>query len=414
MQTYHSQQFRVSKVKMDRLRIRILIASLALVAFLLCGCGGGAVIFAPTAMPPDLSPARYDHPSGAFSIRIPKDWTVYAQQDASLAAASFSLPDMHRPALTVAVINTGETIEAARFGEIVQQYQTLYRPDVNRYQPDGRDAMGDGSWRLTGSRMVPGQLSQALNTFVSFQGSWVAVTEVVIPSDGAQQAQLQDAVNTLVLNTGADLQPTSIETLSLVRANRFGLQNMTAWNNPAGALFVTGEVGNYGIQPTAPLVVRVALLTDEGQIAEAVDTTMGYGIPANGFAPFSVRFGEGIASGNARYSVTLLSENPDGAPPVFAGQGILNWEDASSFDDDGTLHVGGSVTNNGESPVRAVLGIITVFDAQQKVIGAWFAPLSADALEPEASLDFDIRVPEIGGEPMNYILEIQGLMEADS
>lgn len=395
---------------MIRLNIRFLTSGLVLLTLiLLSACSSGAVIFAPTPLPPDLSPARYEHPSGAFSIRVPKDWSVYAQQDSSLASASFSLPNMHRPSLTVAVINTGQVIEPTGFGEIVQQYQSLYRPDLNRYQPEDRDALGDGSWRLTGSRTVPGQPSEALNTFVSFQGSWLAVTEVVIPSDGAQQALLQDAVNSLVLNPSADLQPTSTETLSLVRPNRYGFQNVTAWNNPAGALFVTGEVGHYGAEPTAPVMVRVALLTDEGQIAEAVDTTMGYGIPAGGFAPFSVRFGEGIATSDTRYSVTLVTDNPDMTPPPFVGQETLQWEDASSFDDEGLLHVTGSVTNSSGNPVQEMVGIVTVFDAQQKVIGAWFAPLTGETLDADTSLDFDIRIPEIGGEPVNYILEIQAI-----
>jgi hypothetical protein len=388
---------------------RFHILSVVILLFFLTACSSGAVIFAPTPMPADLSPARYDHPSGAFSITVPQDWSVYSQDLATIASASFSIPNSHRPSLTVTVINTGQTIEPTGLGEIVQQYQTLYRPDVSRYQAEGRDALGDGSWRLTGSRTVPGQASEALNTFIAFQGTWVSITEVVMPNDGALQTQLQNAINSLQLNAEAALQPTALETLSLVRADAYALQNVNAWNNASGALFVTGEVGNYSGQPVPPMVVRAALLTDSGQIADAADVTMGYAIPAGGFAPFSLRFGEGVAPGNARYTVSLVTENWEPIPPTFIGQEALTWEDESSFDDTGVLHITGSVTNEAEVAVTDLLGIITVFDAQQQVIAAWFAPLSGEALGAGDGLDFDIRVPEVGGQPVNYILDIQGL-----
>jgi hypothetical protein len=374
---------------------------------MLTGCSSGAVIFEPTPMPADLSPARYDHPGGAFSITVPPDWAVYTQNTGTLVSASFSPPNTSRPSLTVAAINTGTPIEATNFAELVQQYQSLYRPDLNRYQPDGRDPLGDGSWRLTGSRTVPGQPSEALNTFIGFQGTWVTVTDVVIPADGALQTQLQNAVNSLQLNTSAGLQPTALETLSLVRADAYALQNVNAWNNASGALFITGEVGNYSGQAVPPMTVRVALLTEAGQIADAADVTMGYAIPAGGFAPFSLRFGEGVAPGNSRYTVSLVTAGWDAAPPQFVGQDTLIWEDASSFDTAGTLHITGSVTNEGQAAVADLIGVITVFDVRQQVIAAWFAPLSNEALPAGGRLAFDIRVPEIGGEPVNYILDIQ-------
>jgi hypothetical protein len=290
---------------------------------------------------------------------------------------------------------------------MVQQYQSLYRPDLSRYQPQGRDALGDGSWRLTGSRTVPGQPSEALNTFIAFQGTWLSVTDVVMPADGALQTQLQDAVNSLQLNTGAALQPTTLDTLALARADAYALQNVNAWNNASGALFVTGEVGNYSSQPVPPMIVRVALLTDSGQIADVADTTMGYAIPAGGFAPFSLRFGEGVAPSNARYSVSLITEGWEAVPPQFISQESLTWDDASSFDENGVLHITGSVTNNGATAAADLVGVITVFDAQQEVIAAWFAPLANEPLATGDTLDFDVRVPEVGGEPVNYILDIQ-------
>ena len=72
---------------------------LILLTLFLTGCGSGAVVFAPTPPPPDLSPLRYEHPSGAFSVVVPRNWPVFTQHATTLAAASFSPPDSGDPLL---------------------------------------------------------------------------------------------------------------------------------------------------------------------------------------------------------------------------------------------------------------------------------------------------------------------------
>ena len=72
----------------------------------LAGCGGkGAVVFAPTPLPLDIAPRRYDHPGGAFSISIPPHWTLYEQNTEILAAAAFALPDTDETVIDMGVIN---------------------------------------------------------------------------------------------------------------------------------------------------------------------------------------------------------------------------------------------------------------------------------------------------------------------
>jgi len=48
-------------------------------------CQNNAVVFAPTPAPEDLSPLRYEHPGGAFTVDVPREWSVFTQNTAQLA-----------------------------------------------------------------------------------------------------------------------------------------------------------------------------------------------------------------------------------------------------------------------------------------------------------------------------------------
>src|SRR5690606_2250976 len=105
---------------------------------LLAGCSGGAVVFAPTPAPPDLSPMRYDHPSGAFSVAVPRHWPVFTQHTTALASATFSPPDVQMR-LTFAVLQLAD--DATAFGDLIDRYQTNVRTDSGRYKEENREAM---------------------------------------------------------------------------------------------------------------------------------------------------------------------------------------------------------------------------------------------------------------------------------
>jgi hypothetical protein len=51
---------------------------------------------------------------------------------------------------------------------------------------------------------------------------------------------------------------------------------------------------------------------------------------------------------------------------------------------------------------------VTIFDTTGSVIAAGFTDFS-DVLNAGASAAFRIAVPDLGGQPANYILNIQGL-----
>jgi hypothetical protein len=357
-----------------------------------------------------LSSLRYQHPSTAFTVSVPRSWSIYTQNTSTLASTTFSPADGPNPLLTFAVINLGQPVETAQFGDLMQQYQSVHRPDLKTYTAEDRQAMGDGSWRLTGYRVLPGGTREAVNTFIEYSGSFLAVIDVVMPRDGALQTDLQNAINTFKVNSAAPLQPAELSTLSFVRRAALEVQNVSTWKNPSGVFFVTGEIANNAETPVFDVPIHVELLTAAGSVAsDASDVAMGYGIPAGGFAPFSLRFGGGQPDGTTTYRVTLGNANWTPSARIFYGSGTLDWTDESSFADDGALIIKGTVTNQGSLTLHDPLSIVTVFDEQQQVIAAWFAPLQITMLAPGESTDFELRIPEVGGDPVNYILDIQAL-----
>jgi hypothetical protein len=376
----------------------------------LAGCSGGAVVFAPTPLPPDLSPLRYDHPSGAFSVNVPRNWPVFVQNTTALAAASFAAPGENEPALRFAVMNLGNKVDSAALGELMNQYQTQIRTDANRYSETGRQAMGDGSWRLTGLSHSAGGVPQQVNTFIQQSDTFVGVAEVVLPDDAGQQAQLQAIVNSFTINPDAPLEATDPTALAFATSNSLDIIHVSTWSTPAGVFFITGEVGNYGSTWASDVPVRALLKTSDGLgVAEATDFVMGYSIPPGGFAPFSLRFGQGQSALTTGYELSLGGADwqPEASEPI-VGQESLKWSDDSTVGSDGRLLISGSVSNSGSEMVRNVRAVVTIFDTTGNVIAAGFTDVTP-SLAPNASADFNIAIPEIGGTPVNYIVTIQGL-----
>jgi hypothetical protein len=154
--------------------------------------------------------------------------------------------------------------------------------------------------------------------------------------------------------------------------------------------------------------VRAVLLTDNNlSVVEAVDQVMGYGLPPGGFAPFSLRFGQGQPALTTTYELILGDEEwLSDANIVLSGADALPWTDESSYTEEGHLLITGTVTNMGAETVNSLRAVVTVFDEAQNVIAAGFTDLSQ--LAPDESADFQIRVPELGGEAAQYIVNIQG------
>lgn len=382
-----------------------------LLALFLAGCGSGAVVFAPTPLPPDVSPLRYEHPSGAFSVVVPRSWPVFTQYATTLASASFAPPGSATPLLTLAVVNLGQQPDSATFARWIDEYQTRIRVDAAHYKEESRQAMGDGSWRMAGLRTLPGGQTRQVNTFMEREGAAVGIIEVILPPDEALTAALQDAINTFQINPDSALQPADLSVLVSLAGSSLEILNAAAWTTPEGVLYITGEVANYGTSPAVELPVRAVLLTSDGlPVAEAVDVPMAYAVLPGGFAPFSLRFGQGQPSLTDHYEISIGS--PEWQPQsdmVVYGPQDLSWIDESTFDEQGRLVVSGMVTNIGQNLLRRPRAAVAVFNASQQVIAARFVDLEVTELRPNESTAFQITLPEIGGDPAQYVVSIQAL-----
>lgn len=370
------------------------------------GCEGGAVVFAPTPLPPDTSPLTFQHPGGAFSVSVPREWSVYTQNAAALASAAFTPPGAEQPAVIISVANLGTAVDVLTF---INTYQQSIRPDADHYAEQDRQAMGDGSWRLTGLRQRPDGQIDAVNTFIEQAGTFIAVTDITLPSDDPSRlTELETIANTVQFNAPARLQVTGPEIFASAAYTALQVVNVTTWETASGVFFITGEVANHSGQPVPAPTVRAGLYDagDQG-IIEAADTTMGYAIRAGGFAPFSLRFGQGQPSNASAYIITVEAADLD--TPIIISGGALTWTDVSSRTPEGHLVVEGTLTNTSDQPARAPLAIITVFDEDGGVIAAGFITTGQESIAAGESVPYLVRVPEMGGIPANYILDIQAL-----
>jgi hypothetical protein len=342
---------------------------------------------------------------------VPRQWAIYEQNTTTLATAAFSAPGSNQPMLLAAVINLGHEVGADEFGALLDLYQTQVRSDTGYYVEQSREAMGDGSWRMTGLRSVAGGGTDQLNTFLQRAGSFVALIDVLIPADDARMQTIQTIINTFVVHPEAALDATDMTTLAYAKDSTLGVLHIATWNTPSGVFFVTGEVANYGLTTVSGVPVSVDLRAADGvSVAGAVDTIMGYGIPPGGFAPFSLRFGGGQPSLATTYSVALGGQGwqPAATETVLYGQNEMTWTDESRFDNFNRLIISGTVTNISAETIRQPRATVTVFDGAQNVIAAGFTDISAPELAPGQTAPFEITLPEIGGEPENYIVNIQG------
>jgi len=376
----------------------------------LSACTGGAVVYAPTPLPPDTSPLRYEHPTGTFSLILPRDWSVFVPESANIATAAFSPPDSTDALLQVSVIKLDEnSLQTTDFGEQLRQYQTQLRPDLEHYEEQDRQAMGDGSWRLTGLRTDAGGTAQQINTFIQRDDPLFSVIEVIMPSDPALQSALQTIINTYELNTTADLPENTLSGLSSKPNAEFEILNVATWQNAENVFYITGEIANHSPHTVNEVPIRALLRSSDGSgIAEAIDTTMGLALPSGGFAPFSLRFGQGQPVNATNY--TLFVGTEDWQPQAVAavvGLESLTVTDERSYDANNVLQISGEITNNNDHAIQQVQVILTVFDDRQRVIAARFMDISPAILQPEATANYMISVPEIGGTPASYIVNVQ-------
>jgi hypothetical protein len=325
------------------------------------------------------------------------------QDTTTLASAAFAPPGQSQPTVQVSVVNLGRRYTPAELNSFLQSYQSTLRPDATHYTPVDQEAMGDGSWRITGLQHQAGR-TLPLNTFIQQTGTLLSVLEVRLPENDIAP-ELGAIINSLVVNPEAALQPAEPSVLAVAAPSALDIQHVTAWTTPQGVLFITGEVANRGGEAPAGLPVRALLYAQDGRaVAEALDVVMGHALQPGGFAPFSLRFGV-QPPGITTYSVSLGGEG-GGAPRSDVID--LGATSESRTELDGRLFITGEVSNPGSRVVEQVRVVATVFDPAGAVIAAGFSEVSA-LLDPGAAVAYQVIIPELGGSPVNFTVLAQGI-----
>lgn len=381
----------------------------------LTACGGqGAVVFAPQAASNGQQLATFDHPTGVFSLEVPPDWVSFVQQSDEIASVTFYLPDTVTPLLSIAVVRLDATDQSTEISALIDAYQTGIRIDSDRYAEQDRAQMSDGSWRMTGVIAEVSGITRTTNTFIEQSDDIFSVVEVSPVESPEIQLSLELALNTLRYNAIDALSPASILELSTINQQPFSVLNVATWSTEAGVFFVTGEVANHLSVDVPPVPVRVRLIDAGGDVvAEASDVAMGHGVIANGFSPFSLRFGDGRPTGMAGFRVQLGDAAWTAMPDMlnFIQATDLNGTSETTISPNGQLTIEGTVSNMGSRVLRDVLAIITVFDDGQRVVAGRFFPVADAPLNPGETTDYAVLIPELGGAPADFIIEYQAIVD---
>jgi len=380
----------------------------AMLVVILAGCT------APGGQPATPAPGdnrTYTHPGGVFSLILPPSWIVGDLSSGETLLMTFAPPEATRPPLTVYAVRLESPLDGTAFGAAMGSY--LRSPHNWTLDVVDQQAMGDGSWRVTGVRQVRGQ-ALPVNVFMLREGPFFSALEVIVPpNDPFQVSLLSLMVNAYRLNPAAvwpvgvvgDFPP--LDENLLVAGGNLSFGALASWTDAGGGLHISGQVANRAPYPVEAVTVAAALLDAAGGVlAEGSAALPLYALPDGELGPFDVRFPEGRPRGVARYRLEARAQQA-GQTGALLDAGTFDWEDRAEYDETGQLHIRGTVWHVGDAPAYDPQAVITLFDSADRVIGVAAASIGDGPLPPGGSLRFDVPLPPGGAEPVRYQVTIQ-------
>ncbi len=386
--------------------MRLLVIGLVLV-LVLTACGMESL--QPATEP---HPTRqYWHPSGVFTLPLPTSWLVGDLSDGAGLLVTFAPPGASQVQLTIYSVRLGETMDDSAFAAAIDTY--LDAPHNDTLSTVERTAMGDGSWRVSGIRHVRNE-SHPVNVFLQRDGAFFSALEVVIPTyDDLTNAILEMAINGYEVNQEAGWPVGAVDAVPamnenyMVSAGNLAFSGLATWVDGDGRFHVTGRIANHAPYPLEQVAVRATLYDFSGLVlGEQVSPVPGTVLLDGEYVPFDVRFDSGRPIAVTRFGLQAEAVQADASLRTFVGPGSFDWEDRAEYDDEGRLHIQGTVWNAGDAAVYNTTGVITVFDAQNQVIGYVIAEIAPGALGPGESMRFDTPLDEVGGNPARYLLAL--------
>ncbi len=376
---------------------------------LLTGCAPGAVAPAPTAVPQ----SRYTHASGVFSLALPPGWTSGDLSEGAALLATFAPAGADHPALTVYATRLATVPDEDAFRAAMEAY--LGAPHNAALETHDRAAMGDGSWRITGVRRFQDR-ALPVNLFLQRDGPFFSALEVIVPADDpAALATLTDLVNSYRVDAAVDWPVGDAATVPMSGAawitaeGNLSFSALLPWTDDLGRFHITGRLANRVPYAVEEIVITATLYDSAGGvIGEQTGVLPTSILPDGEYLPFDVRFDSGWPLAATRYALRVEARQAADSLATFYGPQAFDWEDRAEYDDQGALHVRGTVRNTGGQTAYNMQVIITLFDAQEHAIGYTTASLGQGfPLEEGATAQFDAPIPRLGGSPASYLVTVQ-------
>ena len=372
---------------------------------------------------------RYVHPTGTFSLSLPPDWVVSDTSDDFALNVSFSPPNSSEPLVTVYIITTA-ALDRARpsnaptqempnpssvhtdIDRYVSLYQGLFYSLTDAtYKEIERALQPDGSLRV--KFVIEAQQGTTQhNDFMQVVGDYFVALRTRIPEKQGQLRTLSRVVNTLDVDTAStwvsDI-PDSEE--NAASRDLVGFVSLNAWVDRNGGFVIVGQVTNNA--KTALEFVRInAQLYDTNNqlLLEQDDFVSSDLLKTDEYAPFSLVFNDGLPANTARYELHASARYADFAQETFYGPENFALTSDAEFDENGVLVVSGQVRNEGNLTANLVKVIVTIFDAQQRVVGTDTTLVEQQRLASGEISTFSVRFFELGGEPNTFLVNAQGVI----
>ena len=188
----------------------------------------------------------------------------------------------------------------------------------------------------------------------------------------------------------------------------FQIANVGFYETPVGSLWCLGEVVNNTGAGIEQVQIAVSLYDAEGETVATRSTFTEFDIiPNEGKMPFALLFTE-PPSGFSQHQVAALS----GVTVVHWGR---NYMDLTIESDQGEASgerayvVTGQVRNTGQYEAEQIRIVVTVYDAEGRVVGIRRSSPETQTLGVDESSPFRVSLSSLGGQVVTHTVQVQGL-----
>ncbi|GAB4472334.1 MAG: hypothetical protein Kow00124_10270 [Anaerolineae bacterium] len=344
----------------------------------------------------------YRHPSGVFALNIPLDWEVVDETTEQQIRARFMPPPGYGSRLLVEVTHEGpQPPDAVR--QMAEGYILLNYASTPAYQEIERDELPDGRLRYM-FRYSDGMGGAGLETLVIQQiGPYFTALRLFLSDTDTYT--LSAALEAAAASFSADPLALWGVPVAAINPAELLIANTALWQT--GTLtYYTGELINASPSTISGVQIRVAFCNSAGIVLAEVLQPVALDYVARGASsPFAIQV-ENLGR-DVRICIEQGSAQPAAPDPnYFTAFGLdMSLQTTRS----GELIARGRLINPALSPASDIEIVITIYDADGRVIGVGrvvFGPTLL--LPPGAAQEFAYTFDTLGGDAERYQAVAQG------